>query len=218
MGVPSRFAIEYPQRVLQLIRMLEPRARDRELLGSLGLLAAASVLTIPYERMQARHFLHNAEIDRDLAVALKLLKKTSFLQAAFWNVEVPGPWWQSRIVSVVDNVDGWRDEDGSHPLSADTTIKLNDRKRTADEVIRVLRNALAHGNIIYLDEDFRESSGKRMAYLAFLSRYEESEKQRNAATTYRLVVTTEAEFLRFVKLWADWVGSLGDDGSVAEAA
>ncbi len=91
-------------------------------------------------------------------------------------------------------------------------------KRRADEVIRVLRNALAHGNIIYLDENFRELAGRRMAFMAFLSRYEESDEQRQKSTTYRLVVTAEDDFLRFVQLWAEWVGGLVDDGVVAEAA
>ena len=57
MGIPTRFAIEYPQRALRLIKMLELDARKHDLLGSFGLLAASAILTIPYERMQIRHFL-----------------------------------------------------------------------------------------------------------------------------------------------------------------
>jgi hypothetical protein len=217
-GIPSRFAIEYPQRALQLIEMLEPRARNRDLVGSFGLLAASAVLTIPYERMQSRHFLHQAGEDGDLAGALQTLKTVPFYQAAFWRAEAPGPWWQSRIVSAVEKVDDWRDEDDRHPLSIDAANRISDRKRSADDVIRVLRNALAHGNIIFLDKEFRENVGRRMAYMAFLSRYEEGLEQQKLSKTYRLVVTSEAEFLRFVKLWASWVGSLADDGTVAEAA
>jgi hypothetical protein len=57
-----------------------------------------------------------------------------------------------------------------------------------------------------------------MVYMAFLSRYEETEAQRKSATTYRVVVTAEDEFLRFVKAWASWVGSFPLDSSVLEAA
>lgn len=193
MSVASRFAIEYPQRALQLIHLLQPLAKKRDLVGSFGLLAAAAVLTIPYERMRASHFLHRAAPDRDMAVALKYLQKVPFLRAPFWNGEEPKRWWQSRIVNAVEDVSSWLDEDGRHPLAADAVNRIVDRKCSADDVLRVLRNALAHGNIIYLDEYFRENAGRRMVYLAFLSRYEEIPQQQ-AATTYRLVVTGGKNF------------------------
>ncbi|HEV7264471.1 MAG TPA: hypothetical protein VGN83_06070 [Falsiroseomonas sp.] len=47
----------------------------------------------------------------------------------------------------------------------------------------MLRNALAHGNIIYLDEAFRENPGRRMAGLAFLSRRPGSSKPGPAASS-----------------------------------
>jgi hypothetical protein len=215
MGVPSRFAIEYPQRALELIRLLEDKARQRDLVGSFGLLAAAAVLTIPYERMKASHFLHDEERDQDLATQIKKLETVKFLSAPFWGSEDPGEWRQSRIMASVDQVDGWRDEKGRPSLSeAANTIE----GRKAAVVIRVLRNALAHGNIIYLDKDSREIAGNRMENMAFLSRYEEAEEQRKLAETYRVVVTSEGAFLRFVKAWASWVSSFSLDAAVLEAA
>jgi hypothetical protein len=83
MGVPSRFAIEYPQRALELIELFEDKARRRDLVGSFGLLAAAAVLTIPYERMKASHFLHDEEQDHDLAAHIKKLEKVKVLSAPF---------------------------------------------------------------------------------------------------------------------------------------
>jgi hypothetical protein len=40
----------------ELIQLFDKSARRRDLVGSFGLLAAAAVLTIPYERMKASHF------------------------------------------------------------------------------------------------------------------------------------------------------------------
>ena len=40
----------------------------------------------------------------------------------------------------------------------------------------MLRNALAHGNIIYLDKTAK-IAGNQMVYMAFLSRYEETTAQ-----------------------------------------
>ena len=94
MGVPSRFAIEYPERALELIRLFEAKARQRDLMGSFGLLAAAAVLTIPYERMKASHPLHDGRQDQDLAGQIKKLEKVKFQSAPFWRDEAPGEWRQ----------------------------------------------------------------------------------------------------------------------------
>src|SRR5207302_1559586 len=104
MGVPSRFAIEYPQRTLELIRLFEEPARQCDLVGSFGLLAAAAVLTIPYERMRATHFLHDEKKDYDLAAQISRLKKLKFLAAPFWHGEGAGQWRQSRVMGSVEQV------------------------------------------------------------------------------------------------------------------
>jgi len=107
MGVPDRFAIEYPRRALELIGMLEAQARENNLLGSFGLLAASAILTIPFERMRSSHFLHDDARDADLVRKLKVLEKVVFLKAPFWRSEPDGgAWRQSRIVNAVDEVHG----------------------------------------------------------------------------------------------------------------
>lgn len=216
MGAPDRFAIEYPRRALELIGMLEPSARENNLLGSFGLLAASAVLTIPFERMRTSHFLHDQAHDDDLVKNLKALGKADFLKAPFWRKPPDdGSWRQSRIVSPVDKTHDWKDPYGRDPRSDDAnTIQ----SRKASEVLRVLRNALAHGNVIYLDRDGHEIAGNQMVYMAFLSRYEEDQEQRERAETYRVVITTEEAFLHFVKCWAEWIGSLALDPRVASAA
>lgn len=216
MGVPDRFAIEYPRRALELIGMLEAPARENDLLGSFGLLAASAILTIPFERMRTSHFLHNDARDGDLVKNLKELEKVIFLEAPFWRTAPDdGIWRQSRIVNAVDEVHRWLDQDGCDPRSEEAnTIQT----RRASEVLRVLRNALAHGNIIYLDKNGQEIAGNQMVYMAFLSRYEESAAQREQAETYRVVITTEEGFLQFVKSWAQWIGSLDLDRRLATAA
>ncbi|MBY3384325.1 hypothetical protein [Rhizobium laguerreae] len=216
MGVPSRFAIEYPQRALQLIDLLEKSARESELLGSFGLLAAAAVLTIPFERMKSSHFMHDETRDIDLVKSLKALTKAKFLKAPFWQGEPDtGAWRQSRVTNAVDDVGGWCDAEDRHSLSKEANI-IHTRK--ADKVLRVLRNALAPGNIIYLDKSEQEIAGNRVVYMAFLSRYEEIEQERELAETYRVVVTTEEAFLHFVRSWAHWVGGIALDRRVAETA
>ena len=79
-------------------------------------------------------------------------------------------------------------------------------------------NALAHGNIVYLNESGFEQRDTKLQFLGFLSRYEETPEQKAQSETYRLVTTTEDEFLRFVKLWAKWVSQFRDDDRLSEAA
>lgn len=216
-GVPDRFAVEYPKRAIELLDIVEARAKEKDLLGSFALLAASAILTIPFERMRASHFLYNEARDADLVKNLKALEKANFLESPFWEVAPDGEAWrQSRIVNAVDNVHDWLDENDRDPRAPESnTIKT----RKASEVLRVLRNALAHGNIIYLDKNGQEIAGNRMIYMAFLSRYEETPEQREQAETYRVVITTEDAFLQFVKSWALWISSLDlDQRLTAEAA
>lgn len=212
--VPQRFVVEFPERCLTLLEMLEPHARKTELVGSFALLVASAAFLIPYERMKSKHPLHNR--DDDLTKALRKLdsKEQRFVAAPFW-ADVSA-WRYSRIVKDVNNTFRWRDEKGVHPMGAKAENSIN--KRTPGDVLRVIRNALAHGNVVYLNAEGCEEQGAKVQYLGFLSRYEESEEQRKAAETYRLVATTEDTFLAFVKAWAEWISKFNRNTDLIEAA
>lgn len=215
--IPARFVVEYPERCLELIEALEPTARQRELVGSFSLLVAAAVFVIPYERMGSKHPLHKETRDVDLFRALKSLEKVNFITAPFWNGNPPSDAWRfSRIMANANDTARWVDEEQRHPMKDSAKNSLQRRK--ADEVLRVFRNALAHGNIVYLNESGFEQHGTKLQFLGFLSRYEESKEAKAASETYRLVTTTEDEFLRFVKLWAKWVSKFKGDDQLSEAA
>lgn len=87
-----------------------------------------------------------------------------------------------------------------------------------DKVIRVIRNALPLGSIVYLDKDGFENHGEMVKCLAFLSRYEEDEKSRAKAETYRLLATTEESFFGFLRCWASWLHRQGSDTQLKQAA
>jgi len=202
-------------RCLQLLTAAEPYARKANLVGSFALLTAAAVLTIPLERARAKHFLHR-ERDLELTTMIGGLEKVLFCDAPFWGAEPPVGWRQSHIVKSFDAPAEWVARDGKHPLAEDSEDFLP--KKTAIAVLRALRNALAHGNVIYLNRDGKEREGEPVHLLAFLSRYEEGEDQQAKSESYRLIVATEDEFLRFVKRWADWIGYRAIDDKKVEAA
>jgi hypothetical protein len=199
--IPNRFATEYPERCLQLLEAFEPIAQDRDLFGTFSVMLASSILLVPWERASNRHPLKQ-EHGGGLQAALKTLEKQKWLKADFWAGIGPGEWRFSRIMGDPNNAYEWKDDGGIPSFSSEAnTIQ----KRSVSEVFRVLRNALAHGNIVYLDDKGWETEGARVQHIAFLSRYEESEEQRAAAETYRLVTVREADFLPFVRAWAHWV-------------
>jgi hypothetical protein len=115
-----------------------------------------------------------------------------------------------------NDTERWKDEEDHHPMATEAENSLEDR--TAHEVMQVIRNALAHGNIVYLNERGFEQRDTKLQFLGFLARYEETPEQREKSETYRLVTTAEDEFLRFVKLWAKWVSKFRGDNRLSEAA
>lgn len=199
--IPQRFATEYPERCLHLLDAFEPIARDRDLFGTFSVMLASSILLVPWERANNKHPLRQ-ERDGGLEASLKELEKRRWHEADFWQGAAPGEWRFSRIMGDPNDVQHWRNEVGK-PSFSDEANTIG--KRRVGEVFRVLRNALAHGNIVYLDRHGHEAAGHRVEHIGFLSRYEEDEDARARAETYRLVTVRETDFLPFVRCWASWV-------------
>lgn len=199
--IPERFATEYPKRCLHLLETFEQIARENDLYGTFSVMLAASILIVPWERANGRHPL-TQEQGGDLHTGLRRLERQRWLQAEFWRVVPTGKWRFSRIMGDPNDVRGWSDDQGRPSFSPEANTV---GRRQVGEVFRVLRNALAHGNIVYLDERGQETAGAHVRHIAFLSRYEESEEDRKNAETYRLVTVRETQFLLFVKAWASWV-------------
>lgn len=66
--IPERFVVEYPQRCLELLEILEPMARARHLVGSFALLVASAIFVIPFERMKEQHPMNRRARVKDLDV------------------------------------------------------------------------------------------------------------------------------------------------------
>jgi hypothetical protein len=212
----ERFVTEYPARCLELLDLLEPKARQKELLASFGLLAAAAVFVIPYERLQARHPMYRPK-DSSLAAEIKQLdRQGTFLTAPFWNGQPPGEWRMSRVMKYLDEPALWKDQDGNPPMSQKAENLIEGQR--PGKVLRVVRNALAHGNIVYLNKEGMETRNTPVLYLGFISHYTETRGEQAADGTYRLVVTTEENFIHFVRSWAKWAAGFRSENKFFEAA
>ncbi len=213
--IPARFVFEYPERCLQLIEAMEPEARRLSLVGSFSLMVAPSLFLIPYERLSAKHPLREHEREPEIYQAIKRIGQQQWLRADFWSNSAADDWRLGRIVTPVNRTDDWKNERDLHPFRPEANV-ISDAK--VDKVMRVVRNALAHGNVVYLDQNGFERRGARVQYLAFLSRYEEGEFNREHPETYRIVTVTEEGFLRFLKDWATWLQNFAMDQQIFEAA
>lgn len=201
--IPQRFVTEYPGRCGQLLAMLEPQARENDLLGSFGLLVASAAFTIPFARMTEKG--HPAgKPEASLFAALEALKKKPFLDAPFWNKKKPAYFRYAKIVNEAEYAAGWLTDSGIHPIKSKES-------KDGNTVLRTIRHALAHGNVVYLNEDGQEMPGSRVRYLAFLSRHERD-------PAYRVAIFDEEGFLHFLKCWIGWLESFPPETTFAEAA
>jgi hypothetical protein len=96
--IPQRFVTEYPERCGQLLQMLEPQARERDLIGSFALLVASAAFTIPFARMTEKQH-PTGKPEPALFSAIEGLKKSSFLDAPFWNGVKPSFFRSAKILT-----------------------------------------------------------------------------------------------------------------------
>ncbi len=205
MAVPDRFVTEYPARCRQLLDMLEGPARDADLIGSFALLVASAAFNIPFARMIERDHPLGAPEDQ-LHNAIRQLRRQPFAEADFWHGAKPSFFRYAKIVTGAEDAVRWRDANDEHPLSSKES-------KDANTVLRTIRNALAHGNVVYLDKNGHETPGQRLVYLAFLSRHEN-------ADGYRVAIFDEESFLSFLKAWIEWLQTFPPERTLvfAEAA
>jgi hypothetical protein len=188
--IPQRFVTEYPERCGQLLDMLEPHARECDLLGSFALLVASAAFTIPFARMTEKQH-PTGKPDRKLFLAIEGLKKCSFLEAPFWNGLKPQFYRYAKISTNPEHPARWRNTAGVHPINSA-------EERDGNTVLRTIRHALAHGNVTYLDESGHETPGNQLRYLAFLCKHE-------SGNGHRVVIFDEESFLAFLKSWIAWL-------------
>lgn len=194
--IPQRFVTEYPERCLQLLRDMEQRARKRDLLGSFTLLVASAAVTIPFARMTERGNPTGRRED-NLFFAIERLASQLFVDAPFWEGTKPEFFRYAEIsTNQPDRAAGWSNVAGVHPIKS---LEERDGKT----VLKTTRNALAHGNIMYLDENGDQKPGNRLCYLAFLSERKGTDGRR--VVGYRVVIFNEETFLIFLKGWITWL-------------
>ena len=212
---PERFCTEVPLRMRRLLDVMYPMAEQHELTTSFTLMIAMPLLMIPLERTATRggdpaNAINDVQISQSFVQALLLLKRSLFWVEFLQDPQLLRRWRFTDIRRRIDQPSQWRDSLDRHPMRPGARNDI--KEQTVENVLMTVRHALAHGNVVYLNEDGNEAPGRPVTHMAFVA------KGRNASAPYRVVIVEELAFVDFLKAWADWLARQNIDSTLRQAA
>jgi hypothetical protein len=217
MGIPQHYSRELPERCLTLIEELWPvvetvRVPSQQHLGPLTttfLLAMATpIITLPVERVE-RHFgkATEAYIDDRLLDELmtdevrRVFKLGRFADAPFFG---GGHWRFTSVPYNGENLAQHLPEHIAERLACDDALKAASRLQVA-EWASALRNALAHGGVIYVDAHGRQTHGQPAKGFVFVSAKYPGGDTRQPPERLKLLRISESSFRTFLRHWVEWL-------------
>ena len=233
LGNPLHFGIELPQRCLTLVEELWDHAAkvyggERRDLGPLTTTFMISmsmpIINLPVERIErqisngANEGLVDDRHRDEMAVSAfrDTVQRGNFGEAPFFK---EGAW---RFVGHEGNTANFaRELPDEIAGELDTPQALtNAASMQASQWISVLRNALAHGGIVYLDERGRSSHVQPVKMLAFVSgRFadgvcpnaagKQCRGERGSLTGVNILRISEHDYLDFLHRWVKWLVEAG---------
>ena len=211
---PERFCTEVPQRMRRLLDSMYPIAVQQDLTTSFTLMVAMPLLMIPLERTATykgapANALSDVDTAKPFVRALLELKRGLFWEAFLCDPDLMRRWRFTEIAIRIDQPSQWRDSLDRHPMRPGARNHIKDQ--TVEYVLLTLRHALAHGNVVYLNENGDEAPGRRVTHMAFVA------AGRNSAD-HRVLIVEEVAFIEFLKTWASWLARYDTDSSLGQAA
>ena len=222
MGNPTHFSLDVPKRAHQLLRDLYEQLTDFEgtrlpLKATFLLSVSMPIVILPierilkYRRKRTEGHMDDAVLNPRLADAVDraIDLDGKVHEAKFFT----GPWQYASLEKgagfpnlAVDGLPGVIAAQLDLPEAVEHARSLS-----AHTFCRILRNALAHGGVLYLDQHGRSNSGAPVRRFAFVS-------------TDRLNNPTKLHFLRikmvdyraFLQHWVDWLNREAIDEVLAE--
>jgi hypothetical protein len=213
MGQPTHYALELADRCQSLITQLWPKVSeglsdDGRFSGPLTttflLGMATPMLLLPLERMDSGspYRVANDEVlAPKIAAAFRAELHKRIKDSLFANFD-----WR-----YTDNVDAFNISDG---FDADLCQELRDdaariaaREKSLECILRIMRNGLAHGGIVYLDGDGWQSNGSA-EMLAFV-RSHGPNRRRGLEKRYSVVRLAEDDLRSFLANWCEWLQKVG---------
>lgn len=221
MGAPQHYSRELPDRCLRLIEELWPAVAEvhvpgQQHLGPLTttfLLAMATpIITLPIERVE-RHFgmgtggyVDDRHLD-DLMTdeVRRVFKLHRFESAPFFAA---GQWRFTSVHYNGENLSQHLPEQIAEGLNSAEALGAAAELQVS-EWASCLRNALAHGGVIYVDRDGRQSHGQPTEGFVFVSAKYPNRDTRQPPERLKILRVSEVDFRSFLRRWVEWLHSSG---------
>ncbi|PIT80537.1 hypothetical protein B9Z41_01005 [Limnohabitans sp. JirII-31] len=200
--------------MLRLLDVMYPIAQEQDLTTSFTLMMAMPLLMIPLERTATKggkpaNAISDVDTAQPFVQALHKLKCDLFWEVFLGNPELLHRWRFTEIARRIDHPSQWRDSLDQHPMRSGARNDI--KKQTVENVLLTLRHALAHGNVVYLNDEGEEAPGRRVTHMAFVA-------DGRGTDAYRVVIAEEVAFVEFLKAWADWLARYNIDSSLRRVA
>jgi len=229
MGNPQHYGIELPQRCLALINGLwdeaaQTRDSDQLDLGPLTstflLSMSMPILNLPVERIERQIGQGNGEgyaddrhINEAATKAFQMtIQRQTLNEAPFYK---HGAWRFLQYHGEAMNIARKLPEGIASDLNKDEAV-TNAGAMPASQWISIVRNALAHGGIAYLDERGRSSYDQPIKMYAFVSgKYDSGpcpnlssqacRGERGPLIALNFLRIAETDYRTFLELWVSWL-------------
>jgi hypothetical protein len=222
MGTPKHYSREVPARCLQLIDELWPAAErvhvpgqeDRGPLTTTFLLAMATpIITLPIERIERLYgramgdaYFDDRPLSMDLADAIHGVFKAARFETAPFHC--PEQW---RFASIAFKGENLADEVPAELVDQLVAPEafIAAGRMPVSEWASCLRNALAHGGVLYLDRDGRHLAGEAAERLAFVSAKYPDDRPRGRPERLKVLSIEQNDFRDFLRRWVGWLVASG---------
>lgn len=222
MGTPSHFSLEVPKRAHQLLRDLYEQLGDSEdarlpLKATFLLSVSMPIIILPIERIlkyktklaegHMNDAILNAKLTKAVNQSIDLDAKAS--EAQFFV----GSWQYANLekgLAFPNLAAAGLPVDVAQKLDSPDAVE-NARNLSTSLFCSILRNALAHGGVLYLDQDGRSHSGAPVRRFAFVS----TDKPNNPTKLHFLRIKM-ADYRSFLQHWVDWLNAAAIQEFLAE--
>lgn len=187
----KNFVQDFPSRCMDLLESFEQQAQAKDREVTLTLLVASAGFVIPFERLKLPGKLEHPVQDRENyprhSKALEQLMANKFRGSELHPTERSTNWQAGKLKSVRGSPNTWPELWENKILSEEKTVS---------NVLKSIRNALAHANIFTI--------GDPIDKIIFVS--VNTNLAGNEITGYSFVSTSPEDFSYFLKAWFTFIG------------